>query len=252
MEDYSAPYTKFAAAYDKIMDNVDYIRWANYMLSLFMHYRLEPQRILELACGTGNVMVELAKHGYEMWGLDRAKEMIEITKKKADKSGKEVNLFHGDMLNFSFDVKFDAVLCLYDSINYMLNRKELTKVFENVYSVLRSNGLFIFDVTTERNIVQHFHLQTFAENQEDFSYIWKNRYSYRDKICRTILTFFLRENDDFFKRYEELHLQKIFEVDEVEDLLEKTGYKLLSAFDAFTMRKWNKNSDRINFTARKL
>lgn len=252
MEKYSAPYTKFAAAYDKIMHNVDYVKWVNYIRSLFMHYRCEPHRILELACGTGTVMVQLAKYGYEMWGLDRAAEMLESAQKKADKTGQKIELFQGDMRDFSFDEKFDAVLCLYDSINYILEKDEMAQVFENVYNVLEPNGLFIFDVTTERNIVQHFHLQTFAENEDDFSYIWKNVYSYRDRICRTVLTFFLRENDDSFKRYEELHLQKIFEVNEIEDLLEKTGYKLLSAFDAFSMRKWNKDSDRINFTARKI
>lgn len=252
MEKYSDPYTKFASAYDKIMDNVDYTRWTNYMLSLFMHYRCEPHKILELACGTGTVMVELAEHGYEMWGLDRAKEMLEVAQRKANKANQEIKLFQGDMLNFAFDGKFDAVLCLYDSINYILKKDELAQVFENVYNILETNGLFIFDITTERNIVQHFHHQTFAENEEDFSYIWKNSYSYKNQICRTVITFFLREDGDFFRRHEELHLQKIFEVDEIEDLLEKAGYKVLSAFDAFSTRKWNKNSDRINFTARKL
>lgn len=252
MEKYSEPYTKFARAYDKIMDNVDYVRWANYMLSLFMHYRCEPRRILELACGTGTVMIELAKHGYEMWGLDRAAEMLEVAQQKADKANQEIKLFQDDMLDFTFDEKFDAVLCLYDSINYVLKRNELFQVFENVYNVLTPDGLFIFDITTEHNIVQNFHLQTFAENEEDFSYIWKNVYSYREKICRTVITFFLQEKDDFFRRYEELHLQKIFEVDEIEELLEKAGYKVLSAFDGFSMRKWNKDSNRINFTARRL
>ena len=252
MEKYSAPYTKFAAAYDRIMDNVDYVRWANYMRSLFMHYRCKPRKILELACGTGAVMIKLAQHGYEMWGLDCAAEMLEVARQKADKANQKIKLIQADMLDFTFDEKFDAVLCLYDSINYILDQDELIQVFENTYNVLTPNGLFIFDVTTEHNIVQNFHLKTFAENEDDFSYIWKNTYSYRNKICRTKLTFFLRENSDFFRRDEELHLQKIFEVDEIEDLLEKTGYKVLSAFDAFSMRKWNKNSDRINFTARKI
>jgi len=252
LERFSEPYTKFAFAYDKMMENVDYVRWANYMRRLFIHYNVQPRKILELACGTGNVMIELSKYGYKMWGLDRAAEMLETARKKAEMANQEVKLFHGDMLDFSFDEKFDAVLCLYDSINYILEEEKMTKVFENVYNVLAPDGIFIFDITTEHNIVQHFHLRTFAENEDNFSYIWKNVYSYKNKICRTVLTFFIQEENNLFRKYEELHVQKIFEVNELKDLLEKTGYKVLSAFDAYSMRKWNKNSDRINFTARKI
>lgn len=248
--EYAGPYTRFAYAYDKIMSNVDYIRWTNYMEELFAFYNCHPQKILDLACGTGQISVLLAQCGYEVWGVDRAEEMLEFGRKKAERFNLQIKLIQDDMRSFLLPEQFDAVLCLYDSINYVLDKNELAQVFLHVYDVLSPEGLFIFDVTTERNIVKHFHLQTFAENDEDFSYIWKNIYSTRDKICRTVLTFFLREND-LFRKYEELHLQKIFEVSEVEKTLKRTGFNMLSAFDCFTFNRWHRNSDRINFTARK-
>ena len=75
-------------------------------------------------------------------------------------------------------------------------------------------------------------------------------YTYHDKICRTALTFFIREGE-LFRRYEEVHIQKIFEVSTVKRLLKQTGYKMLSAYDMYTFSRWNRHSDRINFTARK-
>jgi len=246
--DYANPYTKFAAAYDRMMENVDYVRWTNYMVDLFTYYKRHPRKVLDLACGTGSVTIPLAQRGYEMWGLDRAEEMLEGARQKAEKHNLKVNLVQGDMRNFTLPEQVDAVICLYDSINYALSEEELIQVFNCVHNVLVPDGLFIFDVTTERNIVKHFHLQTFAGNEEKFSYIWKNIYSHRDKICRTTLTFFLRDNDHY-RRYIELHLQKIFEVDEIKKALEQTGYKLLSAYDTFTFNRWHRNSDRINFTA---
>ncbi|MBI1922627.1 class I SAM-dependent methyltransferase, partial [Candidatus Poribacteria bacterium] len=154
------------------------------------------------------------------------------------------------MRNFALDQHFDAVLCIYDSINYAVDEGELANVFRSVSKHLRPSGLFIFDVTTERNIVQHFHAQTFAENHDDYSYTWKNIYSYHDKVCRTALTFFIREGE-LFRRFEEIHTQKIFEVAQVKDVLNQTGYKMLSAYDMFTFNRWSRHSDRINFTARK-
>jgi ubiquinone/menaquinone biosynthesis C-methylase UbiE len=250
MVELTDPYEKFAYAYDRMMSNVDYVRWANYIEDLFKTYKCRPRKVLEVACGTGALTALMAERGYEMWGLDRSEGMLEVARQKAKRRHLNVQLIQGDMRNFALDQRFDAVLCIYDSINYAIDEGELASIFQSVSKHLPPSGLFIFDVTTERNIVQHFHSQTFAENHDDYSYIWKNVYSYHDKTCRTALTFFIREGE-LFRRFEEIHIQKIFEVSTVEKLLNQAGYKMLSAYDMFTFNKWGKHSDRINFTARK-
>ncbi|HID55587.1 TPA: class I SAM-dependent methyltransferase [Candidatus Poribacteria bacterium] len=248
---FAPPYTRFAYAYDRMMENVDYDRWARYVEDLFEYYGPIPKRVLDIACGTGQVTVRLARSGYEMFGVDKALEMMLVAREKAKRIGVEIGLAQSDMRYLPFKESFDAVICLYDSINYMLTSEDLRKAFLSAASVLKTGGLYIFDVTTERNIVLHFHLQTFAETRDDFSYIWKNVYSFRDKICKTVLTFFIKEGD-IYRRYDELHVQRIFEVDEVKGELERAGFKMLSAFDAFTFRRWGRDSDRINFVARKI
>ena len=248
---FAPPYTRFAYAYDRMMENVDYDRWARYVKDLFEYYGPIPKRVLDIACGTGQVTVRLARSGYEMFGVDKALEMMQVAREKARNMRVKIGLAQSDMRSLPFKRTFDAAICLYDSINYMLTREDLRKAFLSAASVLKTGGLYIFDVTTERNIVLHFHLQTFAETEDDFSYIWKNVYSFRDKICKTVLTFFIKDGDTY-RRYDELHVQKIFEVNEVKEELEKAGFKMLNAFDAFTFRRWGRDSDRINFVARKV
>lgn len=248
MEDLVSPYTSFAAAYDTMMANVDYVRWANYVQKLFAHYNVRPRRILDMACGTGSTTILLAEKGYEMSGTDRAMEMLISARSKANEKGLPIHLWQQDMRDLAVTKPYDAVLCLYDSINYITTEKEMKQVFTRVSEALVSQGMFIFDVTTEYNIVKHFDKQTFAESTEDYSYIWRNLYFHKEKLCKTVLTFFLREGTDFC-RYEELHIQKIYTVAEIKRFLEQTGYKLLSSFDAFTFNRWGKLSERINFTA---
>jgi ubiquinone/menaquinone biosynthesis C-methylase UbiE len=274
MSELANPYEKFAYAYDQMMANVDYVRWTNYIDAIFRQCECLPRKILDLACGTGALTTLLARHNYEVWGIDRAEGMLAVARQKAEQQGLKIQFRQGDMLDFNLNQRFDAVLCTYDSINYALNEEELFSVFKCVSDHLGPSGLFIFDVTTERNITQHFHSQTFAENKEDYSYIWrnitqhfhsqtfaenkedysyiwKNIYSYRDKTCHTALTFFIREGE-FFRRFEEVHVQKMFEVSIVKKILNDTGYKMLSAYDMYTFNRWNRHSDRINFTARKM
>ncbi len=243
------PYEQFSYAYDRMMKNVNYTRWCDYIVSLFNMYRCSPRNILDLACGTGSLTILLASKGYKVTGVDRAEGMLNVAREKAENEDLKITLQQGDMIDFEISEKFDAILCTYDSINYAINENELSMMFETVAKHLASNGLFIFDVTTERNIVEHFHNKTFSENHQDYSYIWKNTYLYNTKMCRTFLTFFIRDGD-LFRRYEEIHQQRIYEVSTVSSLLKTTGFKLLSAYDMYTFNKWTRSSDRINFTAR--
>lgn len=249
MATFVSPYTRFAAAYDKMMENVDYVRWADYIDKLFALYNFHPKRVLDIACGTGSATILLAEKGYMMSGADRAIEMLSWAREKAKKRGTRLLLWQQDMRHLAVARPYDAALCLYDSINYITTEEEMKQVFTRVSEALAPKGMFIFDVTTEYNILKHFHRQTFAECCEGFSYIWRNMYFQKEKICKTVLTFFLQEDDDHYSKYEELHIQKIYSVAQIKRLLEQTGYKLLSSFDAFTFNKWGKISERINFTA---
>lgn len=242
------PYEKFSYAYDRMMKNVNYPRWMQYIESIFEKYGSNPRKILDLACGTGTLTLLLASKGYEMSGIDRASGMLEIARQKAVSQDLNVTFHQGNMLNLDLNYKFDAILCTYDSINYACNEDELCSTFNSISSHLQPDGLFIFDVTTERNIVEHFHNKTFSENHEDYSYIWKNNYLHHSKLCRTFLTFFIKEGD-VFRRYEEIHNQRIFDVATINELLVCSGYKMLSAYDMYTFNRWTRNSDRINFTA---
>ena len=248
MATFILPYTGFAAAYDKMMENVNYVRWADYIDRLFALYNFHPKRVLDIACGTGSATILLAEKGYLMSGTDRAIEMLLWAREKARKRGIRLPLWQQDMRELTVAQPYDAVLCLYDSINYITTEEEMKQVFMRVSEALVPRGMFIFDVTTEYNIVKHFHRRTFAESFEDFSYIWKNLYFHREKVCKTVLTFFLKEGGHH-QKYEELHVQKIYSMAQIEKLLDQTGYKLLSSFDAFTFNRWGRTSDRINFTA---
>jgi len=262
MEPYVPPYASFAEVYDEMMQNVDYVRWADYVDKLFAFYNYHPKRILDIACGTGTTDILLAEKGYRMSGSDIAFEMLAWAREKSKRKGIHLNLWQQDMRQLTVAKPFDAILCLYDSINYMATEDDMRKTFSKVYQALVPNGIFIFDVTTEYNIIKYFHRQTYAESYNDYSYIWKNLYLSREKLCKTVLTFFLKEDssffskslskkpeDNYYKKYEEIHIQKIYSASQIKGLLEDTGYKLLSSFDAFTFNKYGKESERINFTA---
>ena len=78
-------YNEFALYYDMLMEDVDYNRWSEYVLEIAECFDIRPNRILDTACGTGNITIPLAQKGFKMWGLDLSWDMLSIAENKARK-----------------------------------------------------------------------------------------------------------------------------------------------------------------------
>lgn len=163
-------YSAFAEIYDQVMRDVDYGSWARHILRLAQKFDIPTQKILELACGTGGHALQLARMGCDVVGVDRSSTMLRIAREKRDKAELHLDLRQGEMDSFSplgLDRDFDLATCLYDSLNYILKEELIERCFREVYAHLRLGGGFIFDVTTEYNLLQNFSGYTFAENFEN-------------------------------------------------------------------------------------
>jgi len=77
------------------------------------------ENVLEIACGTGAVLRELATQ-YEVTGLDISRAMLRIAHKKLPKT----QFYQQDMTSFRIGRTFDAVICPYDAINHLLADKK--------------------------------------------------------------------------------------------------------------------------------
>ena len=105
--------------------------------------------VLELACGNSPHMKELVKRGYQYNGLDLSKTMLEYSKQNAlqigvDVSLNEVNLIHGNMIDFSLEANVDFVYVLLGSL-YVRSTSELITHFDSVARVLKKGGLYLLD-----------------------------------------------------------------------------------------------------------
>ena len=145
-------YQKFHRFYDAVMG--DRSAAASYIVELIDHYRPGTRTVLEIACGTGTIL-GLLSQSYEVTGLDRSRKMLAIARRKLPRT----KLFCQDMTNFVIKQKFDAIVCVYDSINHLLRFSDWQKVFRRVRSHLKDDGIFILDVNT------HGKLQRLADGE---------------------------------------------------------------------------------------
>ena len=105
--------------------------------------------MLELACGTGAILEQL-QDAYSLTGLDVSPEMLQVARAKLP----EVPLVEADMTAFELAERFDAVLCVYDSINHLADFAQWEAVFDRAHEHLNDGGIFVFDVNTERRLAE--------------------------------------------------------------------------------------------------
>ncbi|MCL2774345.1 MAG: class I SAM-dependent methyltransferase, partial [Oscillospiraceae bacterium] len=138
-------FSVLAQYYDILNYNADYKKVADYIEDVFIIYGKSPELVLDLACGTGSLTVELDKRGYDMIGLDSSPEMLSV----AYAQKPNILWINQDMCGFELYGTVDAVVCCFDSLNYILDEEKIDKCFGLVRNYLNPGGLFIFDVNSK-------------------------------------------------------------------------------------------------------
>lgn len=243
-------YTGFAEVYDTFMDNVPYREWAQYIRKLLEREEIDSGLILDLGCGTGSMTEELASYGYDMIGVDNSEEMLEIAMNKKEKSGHDILYLLQDMRRFELYGTVKAIISVCDCINYITEEEELQQVFRLVNNYLDPGGIFIFDFNTEYKYKEILGDETIAEEREECSFIWENYYDEAERLNEYALTLFVQEKGDLYRKYQEIHLQRAYTLEEMKARIEESGMEFVAAYDAYTEQAPTKESERICMIAR--
>ena len=207
---------------------------------------------MDLGCGTGSLTEILATKGYDMIGADGSAEMLEIAMEKKAQSGHDILYLLQDMREFELYGTVRAVVSVCDCVNYITDEKELEQVFRLVNNYLDPEGIFIFDFNTEYKYKEILGEQTIAEDREDCSFIWDNFYYEEERINEYDLTLFIQEDasEDLYRRYQETHYQRGYTLEEMKELVERSGLVFEAAYDAVTHEEPTEKSERIYIVAR--
>lgn len=239
-------YNKFAYLYDELINDVDYGQWAEYYFKIFRRYGLSPTLGLDLGCGTGNMTLELSARGIDMTGVDASEDMLSVARRKSD--NEDILFLNQDMTSFELYGTVDFAVSSLDCINYITDKRELVKVFRLVNNYLNPGGLFIFDINTQHKLENVLGNNIFILENDKCFCSWQNEYDRRRKICDFYLTFFCKKGEGY-SRFDEVHSERAYSIEEITLLLEKAGMKLLRVYDNLSFDSPESKSERVFFVA---
>lgn len=118
----------------------------------------EGSSLLDLACGQGRHLIELARHGsFNLYGLDRSRYLIQRAKNVSRKLGFNINFKEGDVRKLPYATdSFDYVTILGNSFGYFEASEEDQKILREVFRVLKPDGKLLMDVADGSFLRAHF------------------------------------------------------------------------------------------------
>lgn len=238
------PYTFFAEIYDDTMSEVPYKRWASFTQNLIKHFAAtdEPHALLEIACGSGSFLKEFLRYPQTV-GLDVSLPMLGKAAQKIKNP-----LLCADMRSLPLAAEsFDVLINLHDSLNYLQSLENLALHFQEAARVLCKKGLYIFDLSSEYNVMRYYHGQTFVETHHGIDMRWSNNYDSKRRVITSVLQ--MREDRQC---YRETHEQKIFTEEEILQITQKLNLRLLASYGDYKLKKNLSRSQLIVYVFRKI
>jgi SAM-dependent methyltransferase len=107
-----------------------------------------PGRLIDLGCGTGRLLVPLARDGWRVLGIDLSAAMLAVAAEKARAAGAAVDLIRANIteLDFLQAEQCDAVACLFSTLGMVRDATQRLRVVAGAYRLLRPGGRFLLHV----------------------------------------------------------------------------------------------------------
>lgn len=241
-------YNSFARFYDGLMEDANYQKRCEYILTLANRHNHDMGITLDLACGTGSLTRELAKNGVDVYGIDASAEMLCEAMQKNSEEGLNILYLRQKMQNLDLYGTIDTCVCTLDSINHVTNIDDVKKAFDRVGLFMDDNGLFVFDVNTVYKHREILANNTFVLENDKVYCVWQNTLE-KDDIVRINLDFF-EEEDGVYYRSEESFCERAYSDKQIKEMLKDAGFEVEAVYGDMTFDMPKETEQRVIYVAR--
>jgi SAM-dependent methyltransferase len=111
---------------------------------------------LDLCCGPGRCSIALAKAGFKVTGVDRTKYLLQKARSMAHAAKRKIEWVQMDMRDFVRADAYDLAISMFTSFGYFDEKNEDLHVLRNIFSSLRSGGVFLIEMMGKEILAKIF------------------------------------------------------------------------------------------------
>ena len=246
-----------------------------YIRELLVRHPVSGRCALDLACGTGTLALLLADDGWDVIGLDSSAAMLDQADAKAENMATpgHVVFVQGDMRGLTTNDErpmtkyhrsqidtlsssvlrpssFNLVTCVYDSLNYLLDERELAACFESAARVLAPGGLLVADMNTHY-FLEHDWGTCEVIEQAGLVQVTQSYFDPAAACSTMVLSGFAGDDQRGYTRFDETHIERAYAPEVVERLLYSAGLEVEALYECFTFQPITERTQRFAWVARK-
>lgn len=223
-----AMYDAFAEFYDEFTAGHRYEALSRDLERLARAHGLSGRRLLDLACGTGKSFEPFLRRGFEVTATDISEGMLSRARRRA---GCSVRLVRSDVRELPDLGEFDLVICLDDSLNYLLDPHDLAGALRSARRALAAGGVLVFDVNTLAAYRTVFS-ETSCVERPGYFFAWRGETDAdapAGVMASAAIEIFREEDDGRWSRHASRHFQRHHSDDAVRTAADAAGLAMRAA-----------------------
>lgn len=240
-------YKEFAHIYDALMTDIPYDNYVHKVVSCVEN--VKGKSLLDIGCGTGVLSAKFAEQGFLVQAVDLSEEMLAMASERFQNEGYQIPLFHVSMTELEGFQDLDVAILSIDSLNYLEDEDQVLQTLHNIYQLLTEDGQLFFDVHSIFKMDELFLDGPFTYEDENVAYIWHTEEGEHPHSIYHDLTFFMKNTNGSYDRFEESHFQRSFDVSTYLSFLQQAGFTRIEVTADWTNESPKVDSERIFFHA---
>lgn len=184
----------------------------------------------DLACGSGDTALALARKGIGMYAVDLAPEMCRLVRVKARHAQLRVRVVQADMRDFRLPQSVDLITCECDALNHVPRKADLAKVAKAVHRALQPGGYFFFDVNNSLGFERYWSGPVWFE-KPGIVLVMRNGHSPQADRAWSDIEWFIG-NRNCWRRHHERVEEVCWDSGEIRRTFREAGFDRIRAWDA--------------------
>lgn len=248
--------------YAEYYDSIETQTYDVELFSELLSYK-KNQKVLEICCGTGRILLPLAKDGHEMHGIDLGGHMLARLMQKSD-GIQNIHIHKADILNSDWGTGYDTVLL---AGNIIINiegssdyKGDQIRMIQKAYDALKPGGYLLLDGDGRYHPEEVFKnsdeavIREMPENSQGIkgkiTYLW-SRYDSDIQIWRGKNRVELTTKDGEVYSKETERLKHIPTIEQIESWVETSGFEIESMWGDHYKNPITEKTGRVVIWAKK-